>query len=283
MNNLKSYRETMTKELKDVEFCSSCGAEVVKGVDSDRKTRFQKLMRDYKHAYDKGMTHKVWHTEGQNTRPSHKSANNQKVAIQHKFKIGGESLFLPSDPKASFAETANCKCTVSYISDESQCQKFADNIMAMNIIRWKNIEQRDELLQNFYTYTDNYFDDIPEQPVKFQPKEPWPGSNPETNQKPGLEINLDLFPTRTSDLIGRKNLIALLIQILGQQAAHSIQTHRRFEDYKRDPQVKRYLDDVEDCNNTIDYCEKEMRKSAARAKAQNCRNYIHSDHYNRPK
>ncbi|MGD8327284.1 MAG: lysozyme [Sphingomonadales bacterium] len=61
------------------------------------------------------MTHKEWKTVGgPRVRASHMNANGQKVLIDENFRVGGEELFLPSDPNASFVETANCRCEVRF-------------------------------------------------------------------------------------------------------------------------------------------------------------------------
>jgi len=54
---------------------------------------------------------------GLKTRQSHKNADGQKIRIDEKFKVGGEELFLPSDPAAALSETANCRCSVRYIRE----------------------------------------------------------------------------------------------------------------------------------------------------------------------
>jgi len=47
-------------------------------------------------------------------RDSHAAMEGVAVGIDENFEVGGEALFLPSDPDASLDETANCRCTVEY-------------------------------------------------------------------------------------------------------------------------------------------------------------------------
>jgi len=48
------------------------------------------------------------------SRRSLTDAHGQVVPIDGYFTVGTERLFVPSDPSASFAETANCGCSVVF-------------------------------------------------------------------------------------------------------------------------------------------------------------------------
>ncbi len=50
------------------------------------------------------------------TRPDHDAIDGTIVPIDDDFSVGGERLFLPSDPSASLTQTANCRCTVEFVS-----------------------------------------------------------------------------------------------------------------------------------------------------------------------
>jgi|GEM_PF-2270674 len=89
-----------------------------KSVRMAREARFRELRRRWEEAKAQGMTHKIWETVGgPSVRLSHRAADKQKVPIDDKFSLGTERLFLPSDPTASFMQTANCRCDVSYVRE----------------------------------------------------------------------------------------------------------------------------------------------------------------------
>lgn len=50
------------------------------------------------------------------TRPSHWAADGQRVPVNGAFTVGGEQLEFPGDPKASAAETKNCRCRVGVLA-----------------------------------------------------------------------------------------------------------------------------------------------------------------------
>lgn len=88
---------------------------LTKGVIADREARYQRLLIEYRLALAMGMTHKVWQTIGDDkARPDHSEASGQQQPINSPFVVGGERLFLPSDPGASLHQTANCRCFVRY-------------------------------------------------------------------------------------------------------------------------------------------------------------------------
>lgn len=101
--------------------CLTCGTTLVtdqKSVSSDRKRRFAALKMKYTAAKTSGYTHKIWVSKGgPKVRSTHHSASGQKVKIDDYFRVGGEKLFLPSDPDGAFKETANCRCDVKYTTD----------------------------------------------------------------------------------------------------------------------------------------------------------------------
>lgn len=87
----------------------------IKGAITDRQARYERLLIEYRLALAMGMTHKVWQTIGDDkSRPGHSAANGQRQLIDSPFVVGGERLFLPSDPGASLHQTANCRCLVRY-------------------------------------------------------------------------------------------------------------------------------------------------------------------------
>lgn len=57
-------------------------------------------------------------TDDGRTRPSHKKAEGQKVAMNAPFDVGGHSLMFPGDPDGPASEVVNCRCTPVYDLDE---------------------------------------------------------------------------------------------------------------------------------------------------------------------
>jgi hypothetical protein len=81
------------------------------------QARYNELYDRYLRSKKAGLTHKVWvHRGGPTSRQTHRSANGKVIHIDDAFAVGGEKLFLPSDPSASLTNTANCRCWVKYIS-----------------------------------------------------------------------------------------------------------------------------------------------------------------------
>ncbi|MGD8327424.1 MAG: hypothetical protein PVF65_10955 [Sphingomonadales bacterium] len=128
VNSLAGRIHKLNRRLAIYErkFCPSCQSWTptnltgweLKSIRQRREQRYQELRRLWVQAKEQGMTHKIWKTVGgPSVRASHMPANNQKIRIDEKFKIGSEELFLPSDPSASLAETANCRCEVTYTKD----------------------------------------------------------------------------------------------------------------------------------------------------------------------
>jgi hypothetical protein len=61
---------------------------------------------------------KEWEaTEDSHTRPSHHSADGQRVPIDAHFVVGGVFLMFPGDPTGSPGEVVNCRCTTLYDLD----------------------------------------------------------------------------------------------------------------------------------------------------------------------
>ena len=107
------------------DLCDLCGGTVydldIKAVRNERNARYRALFQNYETAKRDGKTHKIWQMRGGlKTRQSHRNANGQKVEIDDKFRVGGEELFLPSDPEASLGETANCRCSVKFIGGDNR-------------------------------------------------------------------------------------------------------------------------------------------------------------------
>ena len=67
-------------------------------------------------AKDGGLTHKIWVSAliPHVTRDWHAAADNQRVAIDDAFLVGGELLQYPGDPNGSAENVINCLCTVIY-------------------------------------------------------------------------------------------------------------------------------------------------------------------------
>ena len=88
-----------------------------KGVVQASRNRYKVLYSQWSKAKNAGMTHKIWQSSISRTpRPTHDNAVGQTVPIDADFIVGGEQMFLPSDPSATIGNTANCKCRVKYIA-----------------------------------------------------------------------------------------------------------------------------------------------------------------------
>jgi len=60
-----------------------------------------------------GVTQKEWLATGdQRTRPDHREADGQVVAIDRPFNIGGWPMQYPGDPAGPASEVVNCRCTL---------------------------------------------------------------------------------------------------------------------------------------------------------------------------
>lgn len=59
---------------------------------------------------------KTWqaHTGSPTTRPAHRAADGQTVALTAPFIVGDEALQYPGDPAGSAGNVINCRCTTSY-------------------------------------------------------------------------------------------------------------------------------------------------------------------------
>lgn len=67
-------------------------------------------------------TVKSWiSAEDGRTRPAHSAANGQTIEMADKYKVGGEMLEFPGDPRGSAANTVRCRCVQRYkiIEDEA--------------------------------------------------------------------------------------------------------------------------------------------------------------------
>ncbi len=53
-------------------------------------------------------------TPGSRTRPSHRAADRQTVAMSGAFTVGGLAARYPGDPLLSAAERCNCRCSIGY-------------------------------------------------------------------------------------------------------------------------------------------------------------------------
>lgn len=63
--------------------------------------------------------HKQWiATPDQRVRPSHWLADGQVVSLDEPFRVGGERLQFPHDPRGSAAETINCRCTLNWLTTD---------------------------------------------------------------------------------------------------------------------------------------------------------------------
>lgn len=84
----------------------------------DLRERRYKLLRDqYQRAKEQQKTYKIWRiVDDGKTRPEHDAIDGTVIPIDDDFSVGGERLFLPSDPSASLTQTANCRCTVEFVS-----------------------------------------------------------------------------------------------------------------------------------------------------------------------
>ena len=64
---------------------------------------------------------KVWiAARDERTRESHRAVDNKKVGKDEKFLVGGKLMKYPGDPAGGVAEVVNCRCSVSYVVDESK-------------------------------------------------------------------------------------------------------------------------------------------------------------------
>lgn len=60
--------------------------------------------------------YKTWlAADDSRTRPAHASADNQTVAVDEPFDVGGELLMYPGDPAGSAGNTVQCRCAVAYL------------------------------------------------------------------------------------------------------------------------------------------------------------------------
>lgn len=67
---------------------------------------------------------KVWvATADQNTRDTHLKADGQKVKMDAKFKVGNAELSYPGDPSGPPEEVINCRCAITYETDDSVVEK----------------------------------------------------------------------------------------------------------------------------------------------------------------
>lgn len=75
---------------------------------------------------DEGLTEadaveKIWSATGDaRTRPSHMSANGQRVKLNEPFLVAGYRMLYPGDPSAPASETINCRCIVTHKVDFSR-------------------------------------------------------------------------------------------------------------------------------------------------------------------
>lgn len=60
------------------------------------------------------MTKEWLATNDDRTRPDHRAADGQQVALGEKFTVGGEPMDRPGDPSASAANLVNCRCAIIY-------------------------------------------------------------------------------------------------------------------------------------------------------------------------
>lgn len=148
--------------------CDLCGGTDydldLKGVDDERKRRYQELYKQYEVAKVAGKTHKAWQVVGgSKTRQSHRYSDSQIVKIDEKFHIGGEKLFLPNDPIASLNETANCRCSVKYIEkyytliDPTTRDAIAARRRYQETQRQDQEERKPVWPTNFNKITDGFF------------------------------------------------------------------------------------------------------------------------------
>lgn len=58
---------------------------------------------------------KVWiSADDARTRPDHAAADGQVVGMDDSFRVGGEDLRFPGDPRGSAANVINCRCAIGY-------------------------------------------------------------------------------------------------------------------------------------------------------------------------
>ena len=123
--------------------CNNCGGidvkslspEEIKSVKEATERRYRRMVLKHDKAKIWGKTHKQWITFGGITsRPTHQAANAQLRPIDDHFNVGGAKLFLPSDPKAPIAETANCRCQIGYLKLDNPtiCSRLLTQIKAIN-------------------------------------------------------------------------------------------------------------------------------------------------------
>jgi hypothetical protein len=86
------------------------GADII-----NRAARYADLLKEHEVAVEAGSTTKTWKTAGDgHVRDSHAEMEGVTVGTDEEFEVGGQRLFLPSDPSAVLEETANCRCYVAY-------------------------------------------------------------------------------------------------------------------------------------------------------------------------
>lgn len=93
-----------------------CAGLSEKGVVQSTNNRYRKLYQLFLKAKQNGMTHKVWLSSGgKNARRSHNQLDGLEIKIDEYFHISGAKLFLPNDPNAPIAQTANCDCDIGFV------------------------------------------------------------------------------------------------------------------------------------------------------------------------
>lgn len=59
---------------------------------------------------------KIWAaTTDQRTRPTHREADRQRVALREPFTVGGAKLLFPGDPRGPAQEVIQCRCSSLYV------------------------------------------------------------------------------------------------------------------------------------------------------------------------
>lgn len=99
--------EEMTQKIEREDYLDGRVRRILR-TEINRATNYGAVMGEKKFEYK---TQKEWASvHDSRTRHPHLSADQQRVALDGKFSVGGEMLEFPGDPNGSAENTINCRC-----------------------------------------------------------------------------------------------------------------------------------------------------------------------------